>query len=289
VYTPGVPSLLERIATLAGVSAVAAAILWWGSLPGSWRRGLAVLSSGLGVLFLVAALRTEGHREAATTAVVILGPSYVTDQASAAASLPYYVMTGLCLLLGTAGLAVSDETARRLGSRWMLTAIALSLLVTAARFALEKAAVPSSWARPMGVTWLAAVVGAFFAVNARKEGRGLGAVATALLVYGLVVRGAVALLMVVATTLRLGSHYDVSALVNIKNPMNDRWYEFAAGSFDQLVFLAVLPQLLFWPVYTVVVGMMGALLALLLVSRGEGPRTSVVGTGVGMAPAQPER
>jgi hypothetical protein len=289
VYTPRVPSLLERIATFAGVSAIAAAILWWGTLPGYWRRAFAVMTSALGVLFLVAALRAEGHREAPATAVVILGPAYVTDQASAAAGLRYYVMTALCLLLGTAGLSVSDETARRLGSRWMVTAIALSLLVTAARFSLEKAAAPASWTRPMGVTWLAAVVGVFFAVSARREGRGLGAVASALLVYGVVVRGAVALLMVAATTLRLGSHYDVSALVNVKNPLNGRWYEFTAGSFDQVLYLGVLPQLLFWPVYTVVVGMMGALVASLLLSRGEGPRIPVVGTGVGMASAHPER
>jgi hypothetical protein len=222
-------------------------------------------------------------------AVVVLGPAYVTEQASASASLPYYVMTGVCLLLGTAGLAVSDTTARRLGSHWLATAIVLSLLVTATRFALDKAAAPPSWTRPIGITWLAPIVGAFFALNAKKEGRGLGTVAWSLLVYGFAVRGAVALLNVLATTLRLGSHYDVSNLVYIKNPMTSRWYEFASGSFEQLFFLALLPQLVFWPIFTVVTGMMGAVLALRLVSRGLGPRVPVVGAGVGMAPAQPER
>jgi hypothetical protein len=272
-----------------GVSIAAAAMLWWGRLPGPWRRALALLMSVLGVLFLVSALRAEGHREAATTAVVILGPAYVTDQASASASLRYYVMTAVCLLLGTAGLAVSDEIARRLASRWMATAIVLSLLVTATRFALEKAAAPSSWTRPIGVTWLPPIVGAFFALNASREGLGLRTVARSLLGYGLAVRGFVALLMVVATTLRLGSHYDISALGYVKNPMSGRWYEFAAGSFDQLFLLGLLPQLVFWPVYTVMAGMIGALAALVLASRGLGPRLPVVGAGVGMAPAQPER
>jgi hypothetical protein len=272
-----------------GVSIAAATMLWWGRLPGPWRRALALLMSVLGVLFLVSALRAEGHREAATTAVVILGPAYVTDQASASASLRYYVMTAVCLLLGTAGLAVSDEIARRLGSRWMATAIVLSLLVTATRFALEKAAAPSSWTRPIGVTWLPPIVGAFFALNASREGRGLRTVARSLLGYGLAVRGFVALLMVVATTLRLGSHYDISALGYVKNPMSGRWYEFAAGSLDQLFLLALLPQLVFWPVYTVMAGMIGALAALVLASRGLGPRLPVVDAGVGMAPAQPER
>jgi len=273
----------------AGVSAAAAAMLWWGRLPGPWRRALAVLTSGLGVLFLVGALRAEGHREAATMAVVVLGPAYVTEQASASASLPYYVMTGVCLLLGTAGLAVSDATARRLGRRWMATAIVLSLLVTATRFALDKAAAPPSWTRPIGVTWLPPVVGAFFALNAAREGRGLRAVARSLLGYGLAVRGVVALLMVAATTLRLGSHYDISALSYVKNPMSGRWYEFASGSFQQIFFLGLLPQLVFWPIYTVAAGMMGAVLALRLAPRALGPRVPVVGAGVGMAPAQPER
>ena len=289
VYTPRVPFLLDRIVTLAGVSAAAAAVLWWGRLPGPWRRGLALLTSALGVLFLLWALRAEGHREASTTAVVILGPAYVTEQASASASLRYYVMTGVCLLLGTAGLAVSDRAAGRLGRRWMAAAIALSLLVTVARFALEKAAAPASWTRPMGVTWLAPIVGAFFAVSARKEGRGLGAVAGALLVYGLVVRGLVALLSVLATAGHLGSHYDVSALVYVKNPLSARWYEFASGSFAQLFYLTLLPQLVFWPIYTVVVGMIGAGVALLLPTGGLQPRVPIVGAGVRMAPAQPER
>src|SRR5207247_731014 len=120
---PRVPPGLDRVVIFAEVSAVAAAILWWGRLPGPWRRALAVLTSGLGVLFLVGALRAEGHREAATMAVVVLGPAYVTEQASASASLPYYVLTGVCLLLGTAGFAVGDATARRLGSHWMATAV----------------------------------------------------------------------------------------------------------------------------------------------------------------------
>jgi len=268
-----VPPGLERVAILAGVSSIAAVILWWGRLPGPWRRALAVLTSGLGVLFLVWALRAEGRREAATTAVVILGPAYVTDQASASASLPYYVMTGVCLLLGTVGLAVGDATADRLGRRWMTTAVALSLLVTVTRFALDKAAAPPTWTRPMGVTWLPPVVGAFFALSAWREGR-LRRVARSLLGYGLAVRGFVALLMVLATTLRLGSHYDISALGYVKDPLSGRWYQFAAGSFEQLFFLALLPQLVFWPAYTVMMGMLGAVAALLLSPRGFGPRSS---------------
>ena len=68
--------------------------------------------------------------------------------------------------------------------------------------------------------------------------------------------------MVAASTLRLGSHYDVSALVRIQNPVSGRFYEFAPGSFSQVWNVGVIPQLAAWPVYTVVAGLMGAVLAL---------------------------
>jgi len=113
-------------------------------------------------------------------------------------------------------------------------------------------------------------------------------VAWSLLIYGFAVRGAVAALNLVATTLRLGSHYDLSALVYIENPLTGHWHQFAAGSFEQLFFLSLMPQLGIWPFYTVVTGMLGAVAALLLVPRGLGPRLPI-GAGVGMAPAQPER
>src|SRR5436190_968198 len=83
----------------------------------------------------------------------------------------------------------------------------------ATRFWLEKVAAPPAWCYAVGVTWLAPVVGAFFAFNLRRERKGKAALLTVLLLYALAVRGAVAALMVAASTLRLGSHYDVSALV----------------------------------------------------------------------------
>src|SRR5262249_56960564 len=127
-------------------------------------------------------------------AVFLGGARGVMAPAWAAWSLSYYVLTGVCLLLGFAGLAAGDGLARGLGARWMATAIGLSLAVTALRFGLEKVAAPASWTQAVGVTWLAPVVGAFFATSLRAEGKGWRAVAGALLVYGLAVRGAIAAL-----------------------------------------------------------------------------------------------
>jgi hypothetical protein len=284
------PALLGRVATVLGVWAAAAALLWWGRLPGPWRRALAIVTSAAGLAFLILALNTQGLRESSTTAVFLMGRPYVTEQVYASASLPYYVATALCLFLGTLGLSVSDGTARRLRERWLATAIILSLAVTGTRFWLEKVAAPDSWSYAVGITWMAPVVGAFFLFNLRREGKGLAALAASLLVYGLVVRAAVATLMVAASTLRLGSHYDVSALVRIQNPLNGRFYQFAPGSFGQVLNVAVIPQLAFWPVYTVAAGLLGAGLAA-AAAWAVGIRGSEGGVraGADMAPARGER
>jgi hypothetical protein len=284
------PAILGRVAMVLGVWTAAAALLWWGRLPGPWRRALALFTSAAGLGFLILALNTQGLRESATTAVFLVGRPYVTEQVSASASLPYYVATALCLLLGTAGLAVSDDAARRFRDRWLATAIVVSLAVTATRFWLEKVAAPPAWSHAVGVTWMAPVVGAFFAFNLRREGKGLAALASGLLLYGLAVRASVAALMVAASTLRLGSHYDVSALVRVHNPLNGRFYQFAPGSFGQVWNVAVIPQLAFWPVYTVVAGLLGAALAL-GVAWAAGQSRSMTGmrSQVGLAPARGDR
>ena len=278
---------LDRAPLVLGNWAVAATLLWWARLPGTWRRALAIVTSAAGLVFLILALNTQGLRESATTAVFLVGRPYVTGQVSATASLPYYVATALCLLLGTLGLSVSDEVARTLRDRWLATAIVLSLAVTATRFWLEKVAAPEPWAYAVGITWLAPLMGAFFLVNLRREGKGMAAVAVSLLLYGLAVRGAVAALMVAASTLRLGSHYDVSSMVWVENPLSGHSYEFAAGSFRQLLNVAVIPQLGFWPVYTLAAGLLGAGLAV-AVAWAAGVRRSVTGVrgGVDMAPAR---
>jgi hypothetical protein len=258
--------------TAAVVWTAAALALNWGRLSGHRRRGVALLTSLAGIAALVVALSAHGQRDTLTTGQFLLGGAYVTGHASASASLRYYVVTAVCLLLGTAGLAVPDETAGRLRRHWVGTAIALSLVITALRFALEKVAAPMSWTHPVGITWLAPVVGAVFLRNARDEGKGFRAVLGGLTAYALASRGAVALLMVVASVWRLGSHYDLSRVTDV-------WFwgdvhRFVPGSFKPILYLGVLPQLTFWVCYTVVTGLMGAGLAAAILSarRSAGMR-----------------
>jgi hypothetical protein len=141
------------------------------------------------------------------------------------------------------------------------------MVVTAVRFALEKVAAPMSWTQPVGIAWLAPVVGAMFLRTVRDEGKGFRALLSALLAYAVGSRVAVAALMVVASTLTLGSHYDLSRVTRV-------WFwgaphTFEPGSTSQILYLGVLPQLTFWVAYTVAVGLVGAgFAAAILWARG---------------------
>jgi hypothetical protein len=237
---------------------VAAALLFWPHLAARWRTALAVMASAAGVGFLILAVTTEGLRETPTVSVFLLGQGYVTRRVEALASLPYYMMTGVCFLFGTVGLAIHEPLAERLQRRWLLWAVGLALVTTGLRFALEKVAAPQPWTQAVGITWAAPVVGAFFFHNIRRERRGPWALAGALLLYGLGSRAAVASLMAAASALRLGSHYDVSALQRVANPLTREIYEFEPGSLHQILSLGVLPQLGVWPLYTLASGLIGA-------------------------------
>jgi hypothetical protein len=272
-----------RLFSLLGTWALGSTLLWWPRLSGAWRRKLAVLSSAAGLLCLILAMNTEGFRESPTMAVFLVGAPYVTERASASASLPYYVLTATCLLLGVAGLGVGDELARGLSRRWLATAVGLSVGIIALRFLLEKIAAPWPLTQAVGITGLAPVVGAYFAVCLRSEAKGIRALLRALLVYAVSVRGALAALMIVATTLRLGSHYDISPMILVRNPFTGAVYTFEPGSLAQIVNVVLIPQLLVWPLYTLLTG----LLAAWLVSTVWGsPRLPSVPSPVQVAPVE---
>jgi hypothetical protein len=277
--------ILRILGLLVGVSAAAGLALWWPWMRPGRRRAVALAVSAAGLAFLVIAMTTEGLREAPTETVYLVGTPYVTGQASASASLPYYVLTALCLLLGTAGLALDDEKARWLARHWLATATCFTLLVTALRFLLEKAAVTSAWTRAVGVVWLPPIVGAFFALRLRDEAKGFRALVRSLIAYALIVRGAVAALSVVATRLQLGTHYDVSALTKVETLFTHRVLEFTPGGLDQILSLIVMPQLVVWPLFTLAGGLIGAGLALTMTSTGKSPDVPTVHTDVGVAAA----
>jgi hypothetical protein len=260
---------LGRVLLFFAASMVAGLLLCWGRLSGPWRRRVALVVSAAGLVFLFLALNTAGEREATTTGAFIIGSRYVTGKAQASASLPYYVMTGACLLLGTAGLAVPNPTARRLAEHWLATAIGLSLLVSLVRYLLELAAAPEVWTWIVGLWALPPVVGAFFLWSLGAVPRQWRSVSLALLQYAVVVRTWVAALYITATVFHLGSHYDLSSVVSLRNPFSGSVTLLAPGSLRHLLNLAILPQMVFWPVYTLLTGLLGAAV-FRLAARGRG-------------------
>jgi hypothetical protein len=229
---------------------------WWPRLPARWRHWLSLATSAAGIASLLAATATEGLREAETTSLVILGPAYITARASAQASLHYYVVTAVCFLLGFAGLAFGEGLSRWLSRHWVLSAALVAWLITVIRFLLERAASPHLLTQVVGVTWMAPVAGAYFASSLRREGRELGSVLRPLMGYAFLVRGFVLLVGFLATRLHWGTHYDVSPLVEVT--LFGTVYQMEGGSWSQLLWLSVLPQLVVWPIFTVAVGLAGA-------------------------------
>jgi hypothetical protein len=276
-----------------GVWAVAAVILAWAYLPDAWRRGLSLLASATGLAFLIVAVNTEGLREAPTVTDFLLGTPYVLSQTSASASLPYYLLTAVCLLLGLTGLAAGEPAARTLRRHYLASAVAVTLAASLLRFGFEKAAAPPDLSRLFGVIWLAPITGGFLFLNLRGEAQAWRRLTRALLAYAFAARGLVVALYVVASGLGLGTHYDIVPVTRIQPAFSSRVFEFSPGSAQQFLGLVLLPQLTLWVLYTLVAGWLGALVARGLVglhrdgvhARRAGVRAPAA---AGDAPAQDE-
>jgi len=242
---------------------------WWPRLAAAWRRRVSVATSAAGIGFLVAAVATEGLRESALTSVVLVGPATRTSLSTASASLYYYVLTAVCLLLGFAGLALGETLARWLAARALLSAVAVAWLVTLVRFLLEKSAAPALLVQAIGVSWLAPVAGAYLA-TAHPGGRSGAPLLRVLVPYAFLVRGLVSVVGVAATRFGLGSHYDVSPVTSVAAALTGDAFSFVSGSWRQILWLTLVPQLLVWPVFTIVAGALGAALAGLVARPGRG-------------------
>ena len=251
--------------TVALSLAIAVPMHWWPRLGAPARRRLSIATSLAGLGFLVAALRTEGLRETALTSLVLVGPATATAHATAGASLYYYVLTGFCLLLGFAGLIVSDRLAGWLRPRVLLTSAAVGWCATVVRALLEKSAAPTLLVDAVGVTWLAPVAGAYMAIALEPRRSKPLALVPDLLRYAYLVRVPVAVLGIVATRLATGTHYDVSPLTDVAVAFSERGFSFEPRGWPQLFWLTLLPQLVIWPVFTVFAGVLGGALGFLLV------------------------
>jgi hypothetical protein len=273
---------LQRLAILAVVWMAVALFFWWGDLPARARRVIALAVSTAGLVFLVLGLRAAGERHTFFTGSLLLGPHYLSEVESASAGLRYYVMTAVCLLLGTVGLALPERMTQRIGSHMVQVAVGLSIFLTVVRFALEKAAAPESWIAAAGITWLPPLVGACFAL--RKEGQAWTwrEVARDLFRYGILSRVFVALVYLAASGLQLRTHYDLShALLRVDLPFTKRYFLLPPMSWRQLLGVVIIPQLVVWPLYTVVAGLVGGWMAVLLMGGKPSERPAREGVAGG--------
>jgi hypothetical protein len=256
--------------TIALAWALAVVLHWWPRLDAAWRIRVSVATSAAGIAFLVAAVQAEGLRESALTSVVLVGPATLTAIASASASLYYYVLTAACLLLGFTGLALGEPLSRWLAPRSLASSVAVAWMLTLVRFLLEKSAAPGLLVQAVGVTWLAPVAGAYLATRLPLGQAGGKPLLRVLLAYAFLVRGFVAVVGLAATQLGLGSHYDVSAVTSVPVALTGDVYHLAPGGWRQAFWLTLVPQLLVWPVFTVLAGWVGAKIAAVLTGAARG-------------------
>lgn len=256
---PGVLPLPQELPWVFTGWAIAWLALEWPRMRPETRRWLALSCSAAGLVCLILALGAEGEAQADSRSVFLYGASYVTEHASAAASVTLYTLCAFWLLVGTTALGLPERWLRVLRQRPVLVAFLWSLAVTALRFALEKAAAPPPIARAAGVTWLPPIVGLHLWL--RRPGPGIAPLAARLYLYGLSTRAVVAAVVAAATLLGLGTHYDLSALTRVTDPVSGTELRFESGSAAQVLRLGIAPQLVFWPLYTVLAGLLGAGLA----------------------------
>ncbi len=164
--------------------------------------------------------------------------------------------------------------------RLILVPALLSLAVTLLRLAGERGHWSARWfssetsgIRPtgvswvVGITWLAIPFGAYFGWRLASSGKGHSSalrsfflwpeLALTLLAYGLAARIPVVIVMFLAMRGNWGTHYDY---VGMPGPLD-------MAPWSRFVWLALLPQLVFWVAFTIVVGSISGTLAALFVRR----------------------
>jgi hypothetical protein len=159
-----------------------------------------------------------------------------------------------------AGPIRQDESLRL--DLWKIPAL-VALGVTLLRFTLEKLAVSQSAAEVVGIGWLTVPFAIYFALRAHRW-RELF-VNLALFVWS--ARLPVVILMVLASYLRWGTHYDISSLTHLDTQWGRLNYQ--PNSFRQHLHMIYLAQLVIMPLYSMATGMMaGAGIFLLKMLKG---------------------
>lgn len=131
---------------------------------------------------------------------------------------------------------------------WRIPAL-FALCVTLLRFTLEKFSAPESLAEAVGIGWLTFPFAVYFAWKALRWRE----LFVNLALFILAARVPVALLMVFASYLHWGTHYDISELTHLDTQWGKLNYQ--PNSFRQHLHIIYLAQLVIMPIYNLAIGM----------------------------------
>ena len=131
---------------------------------------------------------------------------------------------------------------------WKIPAL-FALCVTLLRFTLEKFSAPESLAEAVGIGWLTFPFAVYFAWKALRWRE----LFVNLALFILAARVPVVLLMVFASYLHWGTHYDISGLTHLDTQWGRLNYQ--PNSLRQHLHIIYLAQLVIMPLYNLAIGM----------------------------------
>lgn len=131
---------------------------------------------------------------------------------------------------------------------WKIPAL-FAFCVTLLRFTLEKFSAPESITEAVGIGWLTFPFAVYFAWKALRWRELL----VNLALFILAARVPVVVLMVFASYLHWGTHYDISSLTHLDTQWGRLSYQ--PNSFRQHLHIIYLAQLVIMPVYNLAIGM----------------------------------
>jgi hypothetical protein len=229
-------------------TAIAWLALRWTDLP-------AAAQAWLGRLFLLAAVVSFGAAPFVSgTLSQPMGPFIMGPNLHPAETVERSLGTAA---LGVGLVCLVLYALARFGERlpWrhpVAKAAGLTLLVMLLRVFLEKLGLPLGLVTFFGIIWLIVPVAAYLGIEAARAGS-LGRFWAWMLGYTYGIRVFIVGVMLVATSLRLGTHYDNSAATRFT--AFGREVVLQPGTWVQYRTLIVLPQLVLWAGLTLLAGL----------------------------------
>lgn len=233
------------------VFVTALVIFYWRTIPYFWRNVISGLAGISGLATIIFGLTLKSPSVAGIEAI-FFGTAYETSREIHAGYLSSLVFGLGLILFALAGCFPGLLKRFSWTEHILFVPLSLSVVFLIWRLLLEKTAAPSALSSMIGMIWLPPAIGVFLAFELTGKKHRVKELIRTLAMYAWLARSLVAVLMVTLSFLKLGSHYDISAVTSIDSPFGKRSY--SPNSFRHHLELIYIPQLLFWPLVTIVAG-----------------------------------